>query len=683
MDDWVQFGREVCGARHRMGLRQEQLAARCGLSVRTVRDIERGRTRSGHRSARRVAESLSLPEPSSGAPSPGTGTPVIGVLGPLMLRVGAADHRLGSTMQRIVLGLLLVRPGEPVGRDQLVDVLWGSHPPLSCLNLVQTYVARLRRALVPLGLPAIETVPGGYRLRLPAEHDAGLLDVLAFSDAAAAARRAHDAGDDSTAMTLYGTALDLWRGPVLVDLGDRVREHPSVIALHRERLATTVEYAALAETRARPEVAVTRLLVVTRDEPLHEVLHAQLMLLLAASGQQADALAVYNGVRARLVEDLGVEPGPELRAAHRRILRQELPVSTRRPAAQPVRPQWRGPHGHLPYLVGRDCDAAHLAGLLRTHRLVTVTGPAGGGKSALALSVAERRGGDVLVLNLAALSTSDDPMTALGHLLGTTGVTAISNALTGGGSLLVVDNAEHLVPAVAALVEQLLGSCPELTVLVTSRQSLGVSEETTWQLGPLPVPVADEPSPATELFCLRARQALSTVDLSGVAAIAGVVRRLDGLPLALELVAAQVRAVPVSQLLDRLDLALGLRPAPTDRSRAGDRRRSLRAAIDRSYVLLSRVEQRVLAELSVFRGAFGVEAAESVSDQGEAVLPVLVSLVDRSLLTAVDRGGVSRFRLLETMREYAAARLAESAAAARVHQRHIAYWLDSSGLTRA
>lgn len=670
MYDWVQFGREVSSTRHRMGMSQELLAARCGLSVRTVRDIERGRTRSGHRSARRVAELLTLPEPSSDVASPGT--PVVGVLGPLMLRVGAADYRLGSMMQRIVLGLLLVRPGEPVGRDQLVDVLWGSHPPPSCQNLVQTYVARLRRVLVPLGLPAIETVPGGYRMRLPAEDGSGVLDVLMFGYAAAAARRAHDAGDDSAAMAWYGSALDLWRGPVLADLGDRVREYPSVIALHRERLAMTITYAVLAEARAEPEVAVTRLLVLARDEPLHEVLHAHLMLLLAASGQQADALAVYDGVRARLVGDLGVEPGPELRAARQRILHQDLPVSIRRSAApQPVR-QWRGPHGHLPYLVGRDSDATHLTGLLRTQRLVTLTGPAGGGKSALALFVAGRHGGHVVVLDSGRLSTLDESWAALGHLLGATGVAAVSRALTGSDPLLVVDNAEHLVPAVAALVEQLLGSCPDLTVLVTSRQSLGVSEETTWQLGPLRVPVADESSPATELFCLRARQALSTVDLSDTAAIAGVVRRLDGLPLALELAAAQVRALPVSQLLDRLGLALGLRPVPPDGTRAVDRRRSLGAAIDRSYVLLSRVEQLVLSELSVFRGTFGVEAAESVSEQGEAVLPVLVSLVDRSLLTAVDRGGVSRFRLLETIREYAAARLAESAAT-RIHRRHIAY----------
>ena len=685
MYDWIQFGAQVRTMRHRIGLSQEQLASRCGLSVRTLRDIEHGRTCCLHRSVRRVTDLLGLPAPPEpGTPCVNSGPPGISILGPLVLRVGAADQRLGSMMQRIVLGLLLARPGESISRDQLVDLLWEDQPPASCLNLVQTYVARLRRALAPLGLPDIESVPRGYRLRLPAEFDPALLDVLAFEDMVAEGRRAHGAGDIAEAARLFGSALDLWHGPVLADLCERVRAHPSVVALQRKRVATALEYADVVEVQPAPETAVTRLLAVIRDEPLHELLHARLMLLLAASGQQADALAAYENIRSRLVEDLEVEPGPELRDAHMRLLRQDLPVpvsgrptaATRAPGGQP---SWLGPRGNVPCLVGREIDATHLSNLLRTHRLVTVTGPVGCGKSALALSVAEQHDGEVIVLDLATLSNPEEPALRLGRLLGTDGGTADAtvpatvDVLAEPGRLLVLDNAEHLVPAVAALVEDLLGGCPRLTVLVTSRQPLAVSEETTWRLGALPVPVADESTPATELFCQRARQALSSSDLSDKAAIACLARRLDGLPLALELVAAQLRALSMTELRDRLDLVLGLRTASSGRIDAHDRHRCLGAAIDWSYVLVTPVEQRVLAELSVFPGEFGIAAAESVSEQGIGVLPTLVSLVDRSFLEPVECGGASRFRLLRTVREYAASRLAASGAGPAVCARYSAW----------
>jgi predicted ATPase/DNA-binding SARP family transcriptional activator/DNA-binding XRE family transcriptional regulator len=688
MAEWAQFGDLVRARRQQVGMSQEQLAALAGLSVRTLRDIERGRIRSARRSVSDVARVLDLPCPS-GPPTPAVAA--IGVLGPLVIRVGGSEQVLGSPMQRSVLGLLAVQPGDVVYRDEMVDVLWGDRPPRSCTNLIQTYVARLRRALAAPELPTIESTPGGgYRLLVKPDADPPSVDALAFDATVTEARHTRDAGDRPAATALFARALDQWRGPVLADLGPRVRARPAVIARQRDWLTAVLEYADVAE----PEAAAARLLATSAVEPLHEALHARLVRVLAASGQQAQALAVYTDVRLRLADELGIDPGPELRDAYATVLRQDqftsaaaVPVSGVPVGAVPVgADRWLGPRGHLTHLVGRDRDTDDVLGLSHAHRLVTMTGPAGCGKTALAMTVADRWPDSVVVLALAGLSGVNDPVLALGRLLDIDGrspadvLATACRRLDGPGTLLLVDNAEHLTGQVAALVGEVLGGCPGLTVLVTSRQPLGVSGEVVRQLDPLPVPDADEPSAATELFAERARQAWPSVDLSDTAAIGHLARRLDGLPLALELAAARVRALPVPQLADRLDLALEMRSDETvPTGRAHDRHRTLRSAIDWSYQLLTPSEQQVLAELSVFRGAFTAEAAEAVCRPGGRTLATMVSLVDQSLLVAERYGPASRFQLLETVREYAAARLAGTDADA-VRQRHLDHWLDRSRL---
>jgi predicted ATPase len=340
------------------------------------------------------------------------------------------------------------------------------------------------------------------------------------------------------------------------------------------------------------------------------------------------------------------------------------------------RGSWRGPRSHLRELVGRDGELAELAAALRDHDLVTVTGPGGCGKTAIALAAAAATGRSVTVLELASLTTTAQLLPALASALqvevggAEATLEAIERELSG-GQLLVVDNAEHLVPAVADAVIRLRGGCPGLTVLVTSREPLGVSEELVWRLRPLRPPAddGDELAPAAVLFRRRTREALPTADLSDAAAVGRVCRRLDGLPLALELAAARVRALTVPQLADRLDrgddLLTSAVPGPNGR-------RTLEDTIDWSYRLLDPAEQRALAQLSVFRGSFTPEGVEAVVSVPGNPVAIAAQLVDRSLLQAEPGGG--RYVMLRTIRDYAAQRLAGSGELAATRRRHLEHW---------
>ncbi len=647
-------GAEIRLQRRRKGLTQRELAAQTGLSVRTVREVEHGRISAG--STRRLRAALGLAEHALDQD-----TLWVSVLGPMSVWRGEARMVVGSVMQRIVLGVLAASPGQVVTVDELVDLLWGDGPPRSCVNLVHTYVARLRRTGA-----AIERDAGGYRL----DTDVVRTDVAEFDAVTAAAARAETAGDLDAASAGCGAALDQWRGRVLADLGERVRGHPTAVALQRRRVAVALDHARLAATLGRHAAAATRLLVVAECEPLHEVLHAALMGLLAASGQQAAALAVYAAIRDRLAGELGVDPGSELRLGYQGIL-AEAPeaVADRR---------WWGPRGHLARLIGRDAELAEVGGLLAGSRVVTITGVGGCGKTTLALHVAAAHPCGVAVLPLAPLSDGDELVPALAALLGVGGTStaalldAVYGALRERGQLLVLDNAEHLAPAVSALVAGLVASCPRLTVLITSRQPLGAPQEVSWQLLPLAAPDdADVDSPAAELFRQRARQAFPAVDLSDAVAVSRICHRLDGLPLALELAASRVRVLPVGHLAERLDMGLGI--LSVNGTAAEQRHQTLHSAIDWSYRLLSEHERRVLAQLSVFRTGFTLEAAEAVALAG--VADAVVGLVDKSLLQAEQHAGSGRFRMLEVVRAYASACLDEVGERSASQARHLAYWL--------
>nr|MDT0662951.1 BTAD domain-containing putative transcriptional regulator [Micromonospora sp. DSM 115978] len=326
--------------RVRSGSTQRDLASRAGISVRALRDLECDRTRHPRtRAIAALAEALALGPgehedlrstlTTRDATRAGTATRIdvlrIDVLGPLSVRHGLHQIDIAPAKQRLLLGLLAIQPGRPVSIDEIVEQLWPDQPPRTHLGLVHSYVARLRRGLAARkrggGERLIVSVRGGYRLD-PAHAD---LDVVRFETLLATARLASTAGDDVEALSAYGGALRLWRGPALVDLGAGLHHHPAAAALSRRRLSAALAYSDLAIARGDHEPAAAVLHELAATETLHEGLYAQLMLALAGSGQQAAALRLFDGIRARLTVELGVAPGAEISAAHLRVLRQDLP----------------------------------------------------------------------------------------------------------------------------------------------------------------------------------------------------------------------------------------------------------------------------------------------------------------------------------------------------------------------
>jgi predicted ATPase/DNA-binding SARP family transcriptional activator len=607
------------------------------------------------------------------------------VLGPLEAARDDGRLGLGGRKPRAVLAALLLSDGRQVRTDALVDALWGDAAPASAVKAVHKHVSFLRRQLGDPRL--IVTRPDGYEL---AATDVDRRRFEELVDEAAAADR-----EPERRAARLAEALALWRGEPYPDLGDL----PAAVAERRrleERRLAAVE--ALAEARlalGQHHDLVGWLEQLVAAHPLHERLWGQLMVALYRSGRQADALAAYRRLRATLVEQLGVEPAPELRRLQERVLAQHqaLEPAGARSGGEPA-----GGPGNLPRqltsFVGRDAEVRELAALTAAHRAVTLTGAAGAGKTRLALELAARLRGrhpDGAWLAELAPATPDQVPQAVASAIGLadqpgrTVAEALADYLGGRRLLLVLDNAEHLVDAVAGLVEPLLRAAPGLHVLATSRQPLGVAGEVTCEVAPLPVPPTDAAadvgaSDAVRLLAERARAADPSfaVTTAAAASLARICRRLDGLPLALELAAPRLRAFDPRDLADLLDDRFRLLGPATRRAPA--RHQTLRAAIGWSYDLLTPEEQTLFRRLSVFDGGFTLEAAGQVCagqplDRG-AVVARLASLVDQSLVAA-DRhpGGGTRYRMLETLREYARERLAGDEAA-RLHRRHLRWFLD-------
>jgi DNA-binding SARP family transcriptional activator len=378
-----EVGEFIKARRRELGLTQQQVATRANISVRAVRDIESGRVRQPHsESLRRIFDVVGAWPPATGPEGPGPDAGLrIAVLGPLTVHLAAEPvalpHREG-----LVLGLLALHGGAPVHRHDLVDLLWAHDPPDSCHNLVHTYIARLRRRFATVreaGADSlIETLGDRYRLRI----DAGQLDLAAFAQLGGPG-----ADGDQDQLRRLGQALALWRGPVLAGTTPGLTGHPAAMALNRQRVASAIRYATLAAELGRPEDAVHELESVADNEPLHEQLHALLMRTLAGSGQQARALDLYQALRERLADQLGVEPGPELREAHLRILRQDEPAPAPLSSTKIERP------GARPPLYDRDGQLAALRRLAEAARaghgsVALVRGAAGMGKTALLDAVA-------------------------------------------------------------------------------------------------------------------------------------------------------------------------------------------------------------------------------------------------------------------------------------------------------
>ncbi|WP_026424987.1 BTAD domain-containing putative transcriptional regulator [Actinokineospora inagensis] len=593
----------------------------------------------------------------------------VAMLGPLRL-VGedGAVVGLGGARLRMLVARLAIDAGRVVSVPELVDGLWGDAPPADATNALQSLVSRLRRGLGAAGV--IESHPAGYRLVVEPEQ----VDVHRFERGVVAGRGALREGRFEEAGRVLKEALDLWGGPALAGLEEAPFAGAVVARLGELRVAA-VEDRLEAEVRCgRHTEAVAELATLVAEHPLRERAAALLVRALFLAGRQADALAAYEQARRVLAEELGVEPSSELRESHLAVLRGDIEPAP----VQRVRPVTAA----LTTFVGRQQELADVSRLLTGQRLVTLVGPGGAGKTRLATEVVAGQAGVSWFVELAGVRAADDvpvaALTALGiretRLLDAHAPVKVSTALDrlvdvlgAQRSLLVLDNCEHLIESSAALVDALLARCPLLRVLTTSREPLAITGEAVYPLGPLGLPgdrdIAE--ADAVRLFADRAESASPgfRVEDANAGTVAEICRRLDGLPLALELAAARLRSMTVNQIADRLDDRFRLL---TGGSRTSlPRHRTLRAVVEWSWELLEKPERVLAARLSVFPvAALPDSVAEVVADNGllpaEDVVYVLASLVEKSIVVAGEgRDGQVRYRMLETVRAYAAERLAE------------------------
>jgi predicted ATPase/DNA-binding SARP family transcriptional activator len=593
-------------------------------------------------------------------------TTEFGVLGPLEVREDGQPVEIGSRKQRMLLAALLVTPNRIVPTETLVSLLWDDHPPASVDVTLRSLVSRIRRSLGPGGR-CLQARHGGYLLRI----DPGLIDAVAFERLAARGRASLDQGRRAEALTLLRDALALWRGPALADIADRDVGRPTASRLEDARADATEDLVDAELAAHRPEQALHHLESQLAAHPLRERAWGQLMLGLYRLGRQADALAAYRRLRATLRDELGVEPNPHLRRLQGQILRQdpELDMSSEPPA------QVTAPHNlpaALTPLVGRVDELAELDAQLSATRLLTLTGVGGAGKTRLALQLATdvrtRFADGAQLIELAPLTEDDRLAAEVAAALGVSSAGArsptdlddrLGQHLHDRRMLLVLDNCEHLVAAAARMVTAILKAGPNITVVATSREPLGVGGEVVWPVPPLSLPPPGAPDPdeldaseAVKLFCQRARAAQVGFGLTSenAAAVAQICRRLDGIPLALELAASRMRVLGAKQIADRLDDRFALLSAG-DRT-ALPRHQTLHATMDWSYQLLAPDEQAALRALAVFPASFDLAAADAVIDTSGSP-DLLFRLVDKSVVVARRRDDEIRYELLETVRSYA------------------------------
>ncbi|MCD2194397.1 winged helix-turn-helix domain-containing protein [Actinomycetospora endophytica] len=593
---------------------------------------------------------------------------VIRLLGPVSVRDADGRELLPAGARvRGLLARLALDAGHPVDTTTLVDALWDDDPPPSA-NALQSLVSRLRRALGP---ERLRSSSGGYVL----EVDPDDVDALRF---ATLRREAAAAADDERARALLTEALGLWHDPVLGGVRELPFAGPAVARLADAHAAAAEDLAAGGLAAGIPDAGRDALAAILDEHPLRETSAVALARGLHAGGRRADALAVLDRTRTALAEELGVDPGPELRRARTELLhdpQQGPPPDAPRPPAESRSPAWhRAPA--LTSFIGRDDDLARLAALTRTSRLVTVTGPGGAGKTRLTLEVVRDLDTAVAVAELAALTGPDQvaptvlhavggPELALGERTATDTLVRLRAALAGRDLVLVLDNCEHLVAAAADLVHELLTAAPGLVVLATSREPLGVPGEVLHPLGALPDDYA------TRLFAERAAAVRPGFVLDGdQAVVREICRRLDGQPLPIELAAARVRTLEPAEIADRL--ADRFRLLTTGARTALPRHQTLRAVVDWSWDLLSPAERTLADRFGVFAGAVDARTVEAVC--GEDSFETLAALVEKSLVVVTPGadGGPTRYRMLETVREYAAARLEAAADRDAVFDAHAA-----------
>ncbi|MFD3840204.1 BTAD domain-containing putative transcriptional regulator [Streptomyces sp. NPDC058642] len=640
-----------------------------------------------------------------------------GILG--SLAVWTADGELAGVPEakvRALLADLLVTPGQVVSADRLVEDLWGETPPARPAAALQTLVSRLRKALVAAGGDGLVVHrPPGYQLRVGDD----AVDAERFLALADRARRAAGPRERATG---FAEALAQWRGPAFAGFADEPFARAAAARLEEQRLLVLEEQAEARLLLGEHGPLAGELRDLAGRHPLRERLRAAHMRALYGGGRSGEALEVYQDVRRLLADELGLEPGPELAALQREILTRagppgqagRVPAALRGTGSEPARPH--SPAAKLPApvtgLIGRSRSVAEIRALLAGERLVTLTGPGGVGKTRLALEVAgeeaepadrgvaatlfpdgvrlvelsgtARSAGasgvsgasvdELAEVAAVALGIRDDAL--LGSLppsrAGSPHPLAdrLSHALRDRRLLLVLDNCEHVIEAVATLARLLLQAAPGVRLLATSREPLRISGEQLWHVPPLDVPTPGAGtaevmrSSAVRLFVARAAAVSPGFTLSegNAEAVATICRRMDGIPLALELAATRLRALGAATLAERLDDRFGL--LTSGRRDAPARQQTLRAVIDWSWELLTAAERAVLRRLAVHSDGCTLDAAEALCSGGGVkpgeVVDLLARLVDRSLVVVTDDtrfpGGVEeaqpRYRLLESVAAY-------------------------------
>ncbi len=603
------------------------------------------------------------------------------VLGSVEARRGCDPVPIGGPKPRLVLAMLLASRGSVVSTDRLCEELWGDDQPADPGAVLQSHISRLRRVLRPEA--EIVARPPGYLLDVdPDRIDAGQFEAQC-RDAL------HAPVADAAAM--LDDALACFHGGAFEEFADRDWARNEAIRLDELRLNAREDRIDARLTLGDHLAMTPELEALVDEHPLRERPWNQLVVALYRSGRSADALRRVSSVRTLMRDELGLDVSPALRELETRVLTDDPVLLLATSGARPTAP--RHPPGDATQLVGRDADLERLTTLLRTERLVTLTGPGGVGKTRLALRAAnqlwDELAGDVYVVELAPVH---DPASAIAAIATAIDVQqrqhltiedSLFEYLRGRHALLVLDNCEHLRASIASIVDRLLGRCPEVAVLTTSREVLGLPAEHVSRVEPLAVAelgaAADAvaESPAVRLFVDRAAASsdgfVLTVD--NTAAVADIVRRVDGLPLAIELAAARTRVMSPVALAARLDKRLDLLEGA--QTSLIERHRTLGDLVTWSHDLLDAREQELFARLCVFAGSFGLDAVETVgTSDGRTAVEVsrlLANLVDKSMVQIVDRD-VPRYRMLETLREFGQDRLGDESHR-EVSERHARFYL--------
>jgi predicted ATPase/DNA-binding SARP family transcriptional activator len=598
-----------------------------------------------------------------------------GILGPLeVVDEDGAPCAPSARRQRRLLLALLVAGGDSLSVDQLVAAVWSEEAelPRNPSPTVRTYLARLRGLLEPVPADGPRLLMGGperYGLRL----DGHVVDAALFETEVASATTAMDV-DPQLALRDLERGLARWRGPALADVADEDWAKPEAVRLDELRVwAQELRFRCLLETGQHAE-AVSDIERHVRMHPLRERPLGHLMIALHRCGRSVEASETFRVFRDRLVDEAGLEPSAGLEQLHRQLLGGGGADQLK--GGRPTSSGRRLPPERT-HLVGRDEPIAEVAELLARTRLVTLTGVGGVGKTRLAREIArgwQTAGSRVLFADLSVISDDGDVVDAVFDALQLSGeargdhLDGVVRMLASGPALLVLDNCEHVVDAVTGLTDRLTRECPELTVLTTSRELLGLDGEHVYRVRSL------DPAAAVELFLARAAEvAVTGAERGEPDRVAEICRRLDGIPLAIELAAARCSHMTVPAIATHLDRRFWLLAGAR---RAVGRHRTLQATMDWSYDLLDEDDQAVLRAASVFVGGFDAQALSAVAERSEPeTLDRLGVLVTSSLIDLDRQQSRTRYRLLETVRHYAHDRLTDADEATDRTRRHAQYYL--------